>query len=288
MTCPIDFHAFAQECLIDRPTSNLYFLLDHGGLPGLHRQLKKSSVEWVSLFEYTNEASALAVAPILILIAENCKLQMSRYLFEWIGENGTYNSTVITLSSPLQIEILKKRLTARLDARISEDMRVMLRFFDPRTFEDLMSVLRPIQITTFLSPAEKWWYVDRAGKLVSLDATFNVVEELKTPLTLNANQEFDLIDASEPDRVLAALRENALDIIQKQPLSAQHGFVRENIETAKKAGLTSVADLVLYNIVALMMGMDFIKSDAWLDLLREVKSKSVDFLTVVSSLGIDD
>jgi hypothetical protein len=284
----IDLRMVAQEFLADRPESNLYLLLDHGGLPGLHRQLQKSSVEWVSLFDCTNEANALDVAPLLILIGSVGKLQMSRSLFEWVGKNGTYTSTVIMLSSPLQIKSLKNRLTAHLDVRMSEDMRAMLRFFDPRTFEGLMKVLSPEQVTTFLAPAERWWYIDRAGKLVSVDAKFNVVDELAMPLVLSAKQEFDLIDASEPDRVLAALRENTPDLIQKQPLPAQYEFVVTNLQAARSSGLTSIADLVLYNIVVLIKGLNFIRGETWSKLMDEVKSKPGGFMAMVSSMDIDE
>ena len=284
----IDLRTIAQASLAERPESNLYLLLDHGGLPRLHRQLQKSSAKWVSLFDCTNEANALVVAPILILIGGNGKLQMSRSLFEWIGKNGTYTSTVIMLSSPLQIESLRKRLTARLDVRISEDMKAMLRFFDPRIFEGLMNVLSPEQLATFLAPAEKWWYVDRAGKLVSVEAKFNAVDESAVPLELSAKQEFDLIDASDADRVLASLRENASDLIQKQPLPAQYDFVAANLQAARDAGLTSIADLVLYNMVVLIKGLDFIKSEIWSSLMDEVASKSADFMELVLSLNIDE
>lgn len=284
----IDLRMVAQESLAGRPESNLYLLLDHGGLPGLHRQLQKSSAKWVSLFDCTNEANALDVAPILILIGSVGQLQMSRFLFEWIGKNGTYTSTVIMLSSPLQIESLKTRLTARLEVRISEDMRAMLRFFDPRTFEGLMTVLSPEQLTTFLAPAERWWYIDRTGKIVSVDAKFNVADELAMSLVLSAKQEFDLIDTSEPDRVLASLRENAPDLIQKQPVPAQYDFVATNLQSARSAGLTSLADFVLYNIVVLIKGVDFTKGETWSRLMDQVKLKRVDFMEMISSLDIDE
>jgi hypothetical protein len=213
---------------------------------------------------------------------------MSRSLFEWIGKNGTYTSTVIMLTSPLQVESLRNRLTARLDVRISEDMKAMLRFFDPRIFEGLMNVLDPKQLAKFLAPAGRWWYVDRAGKFISVDAKFNAVDESAVPLELNAKQEFDLIDASDPDRVLAFLRENVPDLIQKQPLSAQYDFVATNLQAARNAGLTSLGDFALYNIVVLIKGLDFIKGETWSRLMNEVKSKSAEFMELVSSLNIDE
>jgi hypothetical protein len=282
MNSYIDLRAVAQKTLADFSESNLYLLLDHGGLPGLHRKLQKSSAKWASLFDCMNEANALVVAPILILIGKHNQLQMSRSLFEWIGKNGTYTSTVIMLSSPLHIEPLKKRLTARLDIKISEDMRVLLRFFDPRTFEGLTKVLSPEQLTTFLAPAERWWYI------VRIDAAFNIADELAMPLILNAKQELDLIDASEPDRVLASLRDNVPDLIRKEPIHAQYDFVAKNLQSAHSIGLTSIADLVVYNVVALIKGIDFIRGEAWSRIMDDVKSKPMDFMPMVSSLNLDE
>jgi hypothetical protein len=167
-------------------------------------------------------------------------------------------------------------------------MKAMLRFFDPRIFEGLMNVLSPEQLATFLVPAEKWWYVDRAGKLISVEAKFNAVDESTVPLELSARQEFDLVDDSDADRVLVSLRENSPDLIQKQPLPAQYNFVATNLQAARDAGLTSIADFVLYNIVILIKGPDFIKSETWSSLMDEVASKSADFMELVMSLNIDE
>jgi hypothetical protein len=288
MSPHIDFRAVAQKSLAAYPTSNVYILLDHGGLPGLHRQLLSSSVKWVSLFDCTKEANALAVAPILILAGSDGHLQMSRFLFEWIGKNGTYTSTVLMLLSPLQIETIKHRLAVRLDVSISENMEAMLRYFDPRIFEGLMKVLTVEQATTFLSPAEKWLYANRAGNLVNIDATFNTIDEPEVPLTLTAKQEFDLIDMSESDQVLASLRESTPDLMLKLPLPIQYDFVAMNIRAARAAGLTSIPNLVLYNVVALVKGQDFMKGQIWSRLMDDVKRKTVEFPEAALSLDIDE
>ncbi len=284
----IDFRSIAHALLTDHPASNLYFLLDQGGLPDLRRQLQESSVQWVSLFDATNEAHAFNLSPILMLIGTNQKLETPRLLFEWIGKNGTYTSTVLILASPLKIEVLKNRLIQRLDITLSENMNAMLRFFDPRVFEGLMNVLDRDQITTFLSPAEKWWYVDRGGKIVAVDATFSVAEKSIMPLELSARQEFDLIDGAELDQVLALLKENAPDLIKEQPLPEQCGFVAENIRAAKAFGLTSIAELALYNMIVLIKGAGFTKGADWSILMDKVASKSIDFLTAMSAMDTDE
>ncbi|WP_020651644.1 DUF4123 domain-containing protein [Massilia niastensis] len=193
MSSRIDFRVIAEESLAEYPTSNLYFLLDHGGLPGLYRQLSRSSLGWTSLFDSTREANALAVAPFLILAGSNGQLRMSRSFLEWLGENGTYSSTVIMLSSPLQIEPMTSRLTARLDVRISENMEAMLRFFDPRVLESLIEILSVEQAKEFFSPAQAWRYVDRAGRMAGVTTFFNVQENFSAPLVLSQQQEFALL-----------------------------------------------------------------------------------------------
>jgi hypothetical protein len=285
----LDFRAVAEEQLAANPNSNLYFLLDHAGMPGLHRKLAGGSAEWTSLFENTKEDNALSVAPILVLIGGNGKLSLPRLLFEWIGEHGTYTSSVIMLASILSIRPMATRLATRLDVRLSENMDGMLRFFDPRIFEQLIHVLSPEQAHVFFSPAEKWWYVDRAGKLCSIHTEFDVDEKFEAPLELSDAQEFQLLDGSEPDQVLALLRENAPNLMSRLSFSdqyefpTQYEFVVRQIRAARTLGLGSAIDFVLYSSAALSYGDDFASSPIWSVLLDEAKLRGLSFSEAVST-----
>jgi hypothetical protein len=260
MTSCIDFRAVAEELLVAHPTSNLYFLLDHAGLPGLHRQLLRTSAKWASLFDNTKEANALAVAPILVLATSEGRLQMSRSLFKWIGENGTYTSTVTMLSSPLGLEPLKSRLAARLNVRLSEDMEAMLRFFDPRVLEGLIKILSAEQAKEFFSPASAWRYVDRTGNLVEIATNFHIQEILSTPLVLSQQQEFALIDASEIDQVIDLLRSNLPKLTAALPLSELYGFVSQKLTQSRQDGIDSILKSTLY-IAALLSEGEILPED---------------------------
>jgi hypothetical protein len=273
MTSYIDFHAVTSEYLATHPHSSFYFLLDHAGMPGLHRKLRRSTVKWVSLFEDRKECNALLAAPILVLAGTNGKVGMSRALCDWIGTNGTYTSTVVALASNLSSRTLKERLAARLDVRLSEQMDGMLRFFDPRVFEQLTKILSVEQAQTFFSPAEQWWYVDRAGKLVSLQTTFDADEKLDYPVEFTEAQEFELIEASEPDQVLALIKEHVPGLISSYPPHLQHEFINRNVRAAREIGLSSVLDFVLYIGVVLMKGDDFINGQSWARVCGDVKEK---------------
>jgi hypothetical protein len=159
----------------------------------------------------------------------------------------------------------------------------MLRFFDPRVFEKLVKILSVEQARAMLSPAEKWSYVDRKGRVVSVNAEFDIVENFELPLQLNEAQEFGLVDASEPDQVLALLRENVPNLLSRLHLVKQYEFVVHNIKAAKDLGLRSTVDLVLYSAVALSQGVEFATGPIWSDLMTDVKSGRIEFAEVVAA-----
>jgi hypothetical protein len=267
----LDFQRFAANFAANNPASNLYFLLDHGGLPGLHRQLLSTSASWGSLFSGTNETNSLEVAPILVLAGSDGVVHVPFVLSKWISENGTYSSSVMMLSSPLDLEQLRGRLATRLNVRLSGNMDAMLRFFDPRVFQALIEVLDVEQVNVFLSPAQRWWYVDRRGIVKDIEGTFSDAVCMDAPLVLSASQEFRLIDSCEVDQVLRSLRENAPNLIRKLDFALQYDFVVSNINEAKGVGLKSLDDLVLYNVVVLTMGSRFLSEDKWSNLINAVR-----------------
>ena len=283
MTLFLDLQDFAESSVAEN-SANLYFLLDHGGLPGLHRQLSKTSTSWVSLFEGTTEAISLAVAPILVLAGSDGAVRLPLSICKWISENGTYSSSVMMLSSPLEIGQLRDRLKTRLNVCLSEGMDAMLRFFDPRVFESLIGVLDAEQAMVFLSVAQKWWYVDRSGTIKSVDSTFNDVASADEVLNLSASQEFALADSCEPDQVLKGLRENSTSALENLDLARQYEFVVSNINEAKSVGLRSLNDLILYNVAVLTVGRPPANESQWSNLMNAVKLEPSKFSELVMCL----
>ena len=154
------------------PDIRLYALVDHGGMPGLIDKLNNIKRNWISLFEGSKEENALSVAPILFSIPADYESFKNRDFLTWLGKKGTYTSSVVLIASPLNIEELARRLKLRLDAMLPDDMAIMLRFFDPRVFEELSKVLLPEQKELFLSVGYQWWYIDRRGQLQNVASVF--------------------------------------------------------------------------------------------------------------------
>jgi hypothetical protein len=213
---------------------------------------------------------------------------MSRALFEWIGKNGTYSSTVIMLSSPLQIDCMKRRLAARLDVRLSENMEAMLRFFDPRVLENLIKTLHAEQAKDFFSPAETWRYVDRAGNLVHIETAFNIQECFVAPLTLDHQQELTLLEGCEIDQVQSLLRESLSQQMTKFPLSEQHKFVSRTVNLAKEDGLESVLQFSIYTAAILLHGEVVAKRPLWRTFVDELRKSDFDSSGALSKIDFDE
>lgn len=288
MSIHIDFRAVAEELHAAHPTSNLYFLLDHAGMPGLHRRLRDSAVPWSSLFDGSNEANALQVAPFLVLAGSEGRLRMFRDLFMWIGEHGTYSSSVVMLTSPLDLATLCKRLAPRLDLRLSENMEAMLRFFDPRVLESLLRILPTEQAQMFFSPAESWRYVDRTGKLVSVTTAFDAQDNFVAPLVLGQQQEFALLDACEIDQVLDLLRQNTPALMSTLSLADQSTFVDRAISTARQHGVNSVYKFSLYAAVSLSQGESFVDGEQGARFLEYLKQDDFDSSEKLDTFDLEE
>jgi len=270
----LDLSRVAEDFLLAYPKSNHYFLLDHGGLPGLFRELLKSRVTWVNLFECSNEKSALEVAPILVLVCAENRVMASRSLLEWIAKNGTFSSSIIIFASPLGVNDIRARLSSRLDVRISGGMDAMLRFFDPRVLESLVKILSEDQKKEFLGLAESWRYVDRAGNLNEISVTFNARENFPIPFVISQQQEFALLEASEIDQVLDLLRSNFPRYLASIKQSEQYAFVRRQIDSARQFGFESVLQFSLYAAGLLLEGEGFVESPLYPAFLDEVRKNS--------------
>jgi len=274
----LDLQAFCRLASGVYPSNQVFCLADHAGMPGLHGQLLKSGPPWASLFQQRAEESALAAAPLLFPLDQT----EVRFL-DWLARHGTYTSSMLMLSTPLDLHALRDRLAARLRARVSEQMNVMLRFFDPRVFEALVEVLDDVQRERFLGPADGWWYLDRSGELASRPARY-VAGEDDGPLELSAAQEFALLDASEIDQVAAQLQSLLPDAYIGMTPPERVRFLRRHLRAAKDSGVVATHEVSLYCGLALLHGEDFAQMSPWKDILAQTGTGSIGFADAVAVL----
>lgn len=250
---------------------SFYCLVDHAGMPGLHTKLVNMPVAWISLFEGTKEASALEAAPLLFRIETDPRDVRHRQLLAWVCERGTFTSSLILVAAPLPLHELACRLRIRLEGRISENMDVLLRFHDPRIFEELMIVLPKQEKKVFLSAGRRWWFADRGGKLQVVDAEFMVEDGFVPPLNLSVSEEAALLTASEPDQVAQLLRGGVPNEYGSLPFNERHEFVTGQISAAHSFGITATHELALYCALAIRHGTDFASKSGWESVFADVR-----------------
>jgi hypothetical protein len=287
MSGALDLHRAAQDILAAQPATQLFFLLDHGGLPGLQRRLAHDQAQWASLFDGSRQESALSVAPLLVHAGSAGAVRLSRSLLAWLAEHGTYSSSIILLTSPHDLATLRARLAARLDLKLSQNMDALLRFFDPRVLASLIRILPAAQATPFFSPADSWCYVDRAGKLVSVPTAFDHHERFYPPLVLAESEEFALLAACEIDQVLHLLRETVPIALSALPLSAQPAFVERAIAMAKMKGIDSVFKCSLFAALCLVQGSALMEGAPGQNFLDALTADEEDLLEKMGQFEVD-
>lgn len=254
-------------------------------MPGLEGKLQYANLVWTSLFDGTTQANALSVAPLLILIGPASQLWRDCGFLNSACERGVYSSCLMLIASPLPIGALASRLKARLDAKISDDMDVLLRFFDPRVFEQLVHCLSTEQRTEFLSAGSAWWFVDRRGELRAVDAQFSDAESFDAPLLLSERQENELVDASEIDQVTEQLCRSVPRELSRLPMPNRYEFITKHIAAARDFRINSTFELSLYCALALIYGEDFSTLTEWTVSLDLIRKGQHDLTSAVSNLS---
>lgn len=247
----------------------LYALVDQSGTPNMVRQLERFGHAWTSLLENSREQGAIRVAPILFEL--DGQAANSASVMRWLCSETIYASSLIFLRSPLLRGELAHRLSHRLDAVLPQEYPIMLRFFDPRVLESLVSVLTEEQSSILLSVARCWWYVSRTGEVRNISCCFADHDVFRDPLKLNQLKKDKLLDASIPDQVGALLLENApLDFQSLKP-SERHVFLADATLDARNYDICEIYDLALYCILKLRNGKNFDTGPPWVELLKKVK-----------------
>jgi hypothetical protein len=271
----LNIHAVCNESDQTYSSNLMYCLADHAGMPGLHQQLVRRELQWASLFQGTTEEAALSVAPLIFELPTK-NYDNNRSFLRWLTEHGTYTSSMLLLSSPSDLETLRCQLTRRLHARITDGMDVLLRYFDPRVFESLLSVLDVQQASAFLSPADCWWYPNRSGQLIRRQSAWGI-DEFLSPLHLDAEQEFAMLDANEIDVVEGRLRSMFPDLAIRLNVEKREHFLRCQIAAARATGIESTNDTILYCGLAVLHGENFAKISPWREILENMRINKLNF-----------
>jgi hypothetical protein len=101
-------------------------------------------------------------------------------------------------------------------------------------------------------------------------------------ITLTQEQEFALINASEPDQVLHILLKTMPGLGALMPKN-QYCFIADNIRAASRLGLCSVSDFNLYSAMVTLCGADFEALPYWENTLVDVRAERISFAAAVAN-----
>jgi hypothetical protein len=284
---------FAAQPLLGR---KLFLSVDASANPNVdvQRQLDWPG-EVVDLLTLEKPNWADTASPVLIEVPD---LPLSkRRLATWVRLAGKlrYANSLTFIESELAHDALSRALSARLHVQITGGMAMLLRLFDNRVMEALLSVLRPDQIESLLAPGLTWCFAGRDGTVRvarnpnhSSTATLanGAVETLA--LSLTEQQEHQLLRLSEPDNIVGVLLQDSNPELLAMLPHEQHAVVAAHLQAADHLQIEQTPDRVAFVAVGLRLGEGFENSSPWSEKLVSVSSGSRPFLAVLAEVLEDE
>ncbi len=185
------------------------------------------------------------------------------------------------LISPLTQTEITTRLKIRLDARLPDDYDCVNRFFDGRIAPHLHSALTPEQRRDFFSVAEQWWVIAPNYQWLSLECQFSDEDQFSGPLSVTAAQEASLIDGCYPYAVLEHFEHTDPELLETIPVAQRYAFIREALQAARRFGIESGSEAVLFCTLSLTRGERFHETPAWHAGLEQVLARETTLQQVV-------
>jgi Domain of unknown function (DUF4123) len=255
------------------PDAHLYTLIDGAQIKGITRQISNWKTAFaLPLFSDTKEASLTNISPWLVLSPTH---QQAKFLKQTIELQGAAHA-VTWLISPLSADVLFQALQRRMDAKLSGDMAMLLRYFDTYRLPDLHQVLDDEQRKAFFGCANAWVYLSRQGELAVIDSEY-LEQDLATELVFNDKQEQVILEASFPDELLRILQQDQAELVENMPPQERYDRVKALVKQAQSYGIEGSKDLLYYCIVGLSEGEEFDVTPSWAAILARVKQDKVAF-----------
>ena len=240
-----------------------YILIDSAQLPDLPQAIKRGPLRHlprVSLFDtlyrHGQDRGAQVGAdagPYLFALSPS---EFQEPALDYTLDKALETYGVSWLVSPLPMSELALRLAKRTEAKLTENMEVLLRFYDSRVLPNVIAVLTTQQADIFSSISHGWWYADRDESLRSCRCQFKQDDPFHHPLEFSQEQENALTELAFPDTVLEQLQHNQSDLVGRMNRAELHAFVKRQIVNTNALGLDSMPDILAYCVLALLKGED--------------------------------
>lgn len=223
------------------PNNRFYALLDGAQIEGLPFKVKSMAPEaHGALFGVLGKTSLEKVGGWLLEINDEDPRG-----WDWTCREALHQPAVLWLQSPLCLADLLGLLAPRMNAKLTRGPEVYLRYYDPRIFTNLVSILLPAQ-APFLAMAPRWLWLDHACQRCVLETPLDLkaARAFEPPLVIDSEQEKALLDGSLPYEVMAILNAEAPEVLEAIPKNSQYGLLNQGVNRAQAQGAHRLSDLV--------------------------------------------
>ncbi len=230
---------------------HLYVLVEPGMLDdcaspvpaGLARHFREPGD--TSLYARRHEVVAASFGPMLA--------QPEPVQAEWLWDIGQRHHAVSWLWTEQPIEQAAQRLARWLDAKTDDGLDFLLRFYDPRLAEPMLTLMGPDVLQGLLLPGEQWAWVDpwqRACTLDPVGARHNA-PAAAAPWTLTPDQTEAVMLLCGPGPLLDALTQRMPGLLARWARPTPYALACHLSRVAAAHGLSGFERQFCYALDAL-------------------------------------
>lgn len=251
-TQPDELHARVLAGARDLASGrNLYALIEPGmlddcALPvpaGLARHFREPGD--TSLYARRHEVVAASFGPMLA--------QPEPAQAEWLWNIGQRHHAVSWLWTEQPIEETAQRLARWLDAKTDDGLDFLLRFYDPRLAEPMLTLMGPDVLQGLLLPGEQWAWVDPWQRACTLEliAGKRDAPAAAAPWILTPDQTDAVMSLCGPGPLLDALTQRLPSLLARWARPSPYALACHLSRVAAAHGLTGFERQFCYALDAL-------------------------------------
>ncbi|MDH1301886.1 MULTISPECIES: DUF4123 domain-containing protein [Achromobacter] len=230
---------------------NLFALVEPGMLDGcrdpapaeLLRHFREPGD--ASLYARRHEAVAASIGPMLA--------QPDLPQAEWLWRVGQAHHAVSWIWTERPLEEMARHLAVWLDARTDDGLDFLLRYYDPRHAEPMLTLMGVDVLRGMLDPGESWSWVDPWNRVCSLTPTSDgpVEKPGAPPWILTQPQTEALMRLCEPGPLLDALMQRVPAMLAPWTRPTPYALACHLSRVAAAHGLTTFERQFCYALDAL-------------------------------------
>lgn len=227
-----------------------YLLVDGAQQPALYNTLVRCGCTLSSLL-HGAQGDAKPVSPYLMQLPET----LPSWLQTLLSEQLLHRTHLSFVTSTASSSDLARHLTWLTDVVHEDGTEWVNRYFDVRILPLWLNILTEDQRELALAPITEWTYLtpEYEWKIVQ-GGRQTALSDISEPLGQTEKQAAALLDACVPHMVLTQIQQDRPFVLSRIPVQQQHKTILEQLQTARKFGLSKMSDLKTFTLLSMEYG----------------------------------